>query len=55
MKLIDYIIFPFAVAFFAIGVYESIVLGIGQAYWLFMVSLALLFLFNYRKSKRERK
>lgn len=55
MKLLDYILFPMALALFAIGVYEAIVLGIAQAYWIFMLSLGLLFLFNYRKSKRERK
>lgn len=55
MKLLDYILFCSAIAFFVIGVYEAIVLGIGYAYWIFMLSLGFLFLYSYRKSKRERK
>ena len=53
MKLLDYILFSLAVAFFVIGIYETMVLGIGHAYGIFMLSLGLLFLFGYRKSQRE--
>ncbi|VXD18660.1 conserved hypothetical protein [Marinoscillum sp. 108] len=53
MKLLDYILFSLAVAFFVMGIYETMVLGIGHAYGIFMLSLGLLFLFGYRKSRRE--
>lgn len=53
MKLLDYLLFCFAVGFFVIGTYEAIVVGFGQAYVFFMLSLMLLFLFGYRKNKRE--
>lgn len=55
MKLLDYILFSIAVAFFIIGIYEVMVLGIEYAYGIFMVSLVLLFLFGYRKRQREQK
>lgn len=55
MKLLDYILFCSALAFFAIGIYETFVLGIGYAYWIFMLSLGLLFLYGYRKNKRAHK
>ena len=54
MKLLDYLLFSAAFAFFIIGIYEAIVLGIGQAYGIFMISLILLFWFSYRKNKRGR-
>lgn len=55
MKLIDYLIFPAALAFFVMGIYEAMVLGIGHAYGFFMLSLGLLFWFGYRKNQRETK
>lgn len=55
MKLLDYLLFFSAFAFFVIGIYEAIVLGIGHAYGIFMLSLGLLFWFSYRKNKRGRK
>lgn len=53
MKLLDYILFSSAVAFLIIGIYEVMVLGVEYAYGIFMLSLALLFLFVYRKKRRE--
>lgn len=53
MKLLDYILFSMALGLFVVGTYEAIVLGIGQAYWMFMLSLSLLFLFGYRKNARQ--
>ncbi len=52
MKLIDTLLLSGAVAFFAIGIYEAMVLGIGQAYSIFMVCLVLLFIYGYRKNKK---
>jgi hypothetical protein len=51
MKLIDIILFVLAVCFFMVGIHQSIVLSIGEAYWIFMVSLSLLFVYGYRKNK----
>ncbi|WP_258102823.1 hypothetical protein [Marinoscillum sp. MHG1-6] len=53
MKLLDILLFSSAIAFFVMGVYESMVLGIGQAYSIFMLSLGLLFIYGYRKNKRR--
>lgn len=55
MKLPDYILFSLSVAFFVIGIYELMVLGLEYAYGIFMVSLTLLFVFGYRKKQREQK
>lgn len=54
MKLIDYLLFSAAAAFLVIGIYETMVLGIGQAYGIFMLSLGLLFIYRYRKNSRGR-
>ena len=53
MKLPDILLFTSALAFFVIGIYEAIVLGIGQAYSIFMLSLGLLFIYGYRKNKAK--
>ena len=53
MKLIDSLLFSFSVAFFVIGIYETMTLGIGQAYYIFMLSLGLLFYYGYRKNKHK--
>lgn len=55
MKLLDYLLLCFSVGLFVIGTYEAIVLGIGQAYGIFMLCLILLFVYGYRKNKREQK
>ncbi|MEP0937773.1 MAG: hypothetical protein ABJH00_09540 [Cyclobacteriaceae bacterium] len=52
MKLLDILLFTLAIAFFVIGIYESMVLGIAQAYSIFMVSIVLLFIYGYRKNKK---
>lgn len=55
MKLLDYILFSLAVAFLVMGIYEVMVVGIGQAYSPLMVSVILLFVFWFRKAQREQK
>ena len=55
MKLLDYLLFSASVAFLVIGIYEVMVLGVGAAYGIFMISIVLLFLFWYRKSQRSNK
>ncbi|MFY0600816.1 MAG: hypothetical protein JXR03_14170 [Cyclobacteriaceae bacterium] len=53
MKLLDILLFASAIAFFVIGIYEAMVLGIGQAYSIFMISLGLLFIYGYRKNRMK--
>ena len=48
--LFDAILFFLAMGLFVIGTYETIVKGIGDTYWIFMISLSLLFLYGYRKN-----
>jgi len=39
--------------FFFIGVHQGISIGWAEAYWLFMLSLAALFIYGYRKNTRK--
>ncbi|XOV92455.1 MAG: hypothetical protein ACFHWX_19905 [Bacteroidota bacterium] len=55
MKGIDAIIFWLGVTFFLIAIYEAMILGIGQAYGIFMISLILLFVYGYRKKRNTKK
>lgn len=54
MKGLDAIIFWLAVTFFLIAIYEAMVLGIGQSYGIFMISLILLFVYGYRKRNKKK-
>ena len=51
MKLVDVIIFVLAFCFLIIGIHQAMVVGMAEAYWIFMFSLMLLFLYSYRKGK----
>lgn len=53
MKTADIVLFTLALGFFVIGIHQSMVLGIAEAYWIFMLSLSLLFLYGYRKNKGD--
>ncbi|MGB3465349.1 MAG: hypothetical protein WBA74_08765 [Cyclobacteriaceae bacterium] len=52
MKLIDALSLMFSLGFLVIGVDQSVSHGFYNSYWLFMLSLGLMFLYGYRKSKR---
>jgi membrane protein implicated in regulation of membrane protease activity len=54
MKTSDIIILSVAVAFFVIGVHQLMLFGWQQAYWIFMLTVALLFWYKLRKDKREK-
>lgn len=54
MKGVDAIIFYLGVAIFLIAIYEAMILGIGQAYGIFMISLILFFLYGYRKRNKKK-
>jgi len=47
----DSIIFSLSVVTFIIGVHQTMTFGIGNAYFIFMVSMGLLFLYRYRIAK----
>ena len=49
------IILSVAVGFFIIGVHQTITLGFEISYWIFMLSLSLLFLFRLVNSKQADK
>lgn len=53
MKLTDLILFVLALSFFVIGIHQAIVVGIAESYWIFMFSLMPLFLYGYRKNKKQ--
>ncbi len=49
--LTDAVLFFLAMGLFVIGIYESIITGVSNCYWIFMISLSLLFLYGYRKNQ----
>jgi hypothetical protein len=51
MKLPEVIILSLAVVFLIIGIDQIITLGFASAYWAFMLTLILLFIFNLRRRK----
>ncbi|SNS92330.1 hypothetical protein SAMN05421640_1643 [Ekhidna lutea] len=53
MKLFDRILFALIICTFVIGIDQAIVIGLTESYWIFMFSLALLFLYGYRKGQRQ--
>ncbi len=54
MRGIDAIIFYMGVSIFLIAIYEAMVLGIEQAYGIFMISLIPFFVYGYRKRKKKK-
>ncbi|MCC5919474.1 MAG: hypothetical protein LAT68_04115 [Cyclobacteriaceae bacterium] len=50
MKFVDAVLFSSGVAFFIIGVHQLFVATIAEAYWAFMVSVAALVYYGYRKN-----
>ena len=53
MKLTDILLFTSAFSFFVIGIHQAIVIGLAESYWIFMFSLMPLFLYGYRKNRKE--
>jgi|TARA_B110000305_G_scaffold194130_1_gene218042 hypothetical protein len=48
------LIFYSAIGFFLIGLYEAFFLGIENSYGVFMFSIALLFLYHFRKNMPQK-
>jgi len=53
MKLLDAIILSLSAGFFIIGVHQLITVGLAQAYWIFMLSTALLIWYQIRKQSKN--
>jgi hypothetical protein len=51
MKLSDVVVLSFAIVFLIIGIHQTMVLGIGKAYWALMLALVLYFVYSLRKKK----
>ena len=49
----DTILFSLAVVLFIIGVHQTMNFGIAASYFIFMLSLGMLFLYRYRVAKRN--
>ena len=54
MSLTSIILLSLSIVFLVIGVYEGITLGIGQAYWSVMLSVAFFFIYTYRKASSRK-
>jgi hypothetical protein len=50
MKLIDVLILSLALALSIIGVHQSMTVGIGGSYFIFMFAAGLLFWFQFRRN-----
>lgn len=51
MKLLDVLILSLALAFSIIGIHQSMTVGIGGSYFIFMFAAGLLFWFQLRRNK----
>ena len=52
-NLIDIIVLSLAAVFLIIGIHQTITVGFGQSYWLFMLSIALLLYQQIRKARKK--
>ncbi len=48
--LVDTIILALGVAFFLIGIHQTMYVGIKASYWIFMFSTGFIFWFRYRRA-----
>lgn len=53
MKLIDALILSLSLALIIVGIHQTLVNGIGSAYAIFMVAVALLFWFQLRRNQKH--
>ncbi len=52
MKLVDVLVLSFAAAFLIIGIHQIMTVGVKNAYWAMMLSVAFYFVFVLRKKKQ---
>jgi hypothetical protein len=53
MSLVSVILLSLSAGFLILGLIESFRVGLAQGYWAFMISIAFLFAYAYRKSNKE--
>ncbi|SHK58318.1 hypothetical protein SAMN04488028_106109 [Reichenbachiella agariperforans] len=46
------IIFTLAAGFFLIGLHQTMTYGFSHSYWIFMLSVSLLLLYQFKKNKK---
>ena len=51
MSLTNTLIIAFAIVFLIIGLHQSLLIGIQDSYWIFMLCISMLFLYKYRTMK----
>ena len=51
MKLTNVLLLSASVGFFIIGVHQTMTLGLMHSYWIFMLSVVLLFAYQLKKRK----
>ena len=52
-NLVDIIVLALSAGFLIIGIHQTITVGFGQAYWLFMLSIGFLLYQQIRKVRRK--
>jgi 4-hydroxybenzoate polyprenyltransferase len=52
-KLTDIIIFSLSIVAFVVAIHQTIYHGFGSAYWIYMISIALLLYYQIRKTKKK--
>lgn len=52
MKLLDAILLSLSAGLFIIGVHQSMTVGIMESYFIFMLAVALLFVYKLKKRSR---
>ncbi len=54
MKLLDSLLFSFAILFMLIGIHQAMEVGYASSYWLFMLALVFLFAYQVRKKAQHK-
>ncbi len=54
MKLLDSLLFSFAILFMLIGIHQAMTVGYANSYWLFMLALATLMWYQVRKKNQKK-
>jgi len=52
-NLTDIIIFSLSIVAFIVAIHQTIYYGFGNAYWIYMISIALILYFQVRKAKKN--
>lgn len=52
MKLADALLLSLSLALIIVGIHQTVTRGVGESYAIFMFAVALLFWFQYRKTKK---